>query len=165
MQIGTVEIRAGFVTRQFNLQGRTLSDIEKRLGYQSGRLSQGAYFLVALELPLNDGFELAGYSQVAGHHTNNQYPGINDPGDPTLPYKKRLASSQWALWGQDRLVKVIPVQGQNAGLSDDENYPPGSGIQQWKLIKPIKFTVESFVAGYPGGTFTPKQGYTPVKYV
>lgn len=164
MTIGDVVSRAGFVTRQINLQGQSLREIEVRLGYHAGRLSKGAYFLVALELPQNSGFDLAGYSQVAAHHTNERYGNLNDPSNASLDRMKNIASSGWGLTGKDRLVKIVPVVGHDDTMTDDDQYPVGSGIPQWKLTQPIKFLVEDFVVAYPSGRFIPKQGFQEVKY-
>lgn len=164
MNLGDKTQRAGFVTRQINIQGQTLEEIENRLGFHKGRLSQGAYFLVAEELPSADGFDFAGYSQVASQHTASVYGNINKPNDTIMAGKKAMSSSQWSLKGSDRIVKVIPVTNHDNNMSDDTQYPPGSGIQQWKLTKAINFNVECFVANYPSGRFIPKEGFQAVKY-
>ncbi len=69
-ELSTVALR-GFFTKQIYLQGQTLREIEDRLGFDSGRLSLGAWFATVVRLPMVDEFEFAGYSQVAGHHTKD----------------------------------------------------------------------------------------------
>lgn len=165
MQVGGTTFKAGYVTRQINIQGQPLIEIENRLGFHKGRLSRGAYFLVAMELPnVDKGFSFAGYSQVADHRTTEVYGDINNPNDPNLEGKKKLASDQWSLQGSNRLVKVIAVIDHDNDMNPDQQYCPGSGIQQWKLTKTVKFFIESFVSNYPNGRFIPNEGYQPVKY-
>ena len=164
MKKGDIIQLTGFVTRQINLQGRSLAEIERLIGYHTGRLAQGATFLAAVELPQPKGFELAGYSQVAEQHTHKQYKNINNPADPILAQKKAMAASQWSLHGSNRLVKVLPGIRHNASMQPDDQYPPGSGIPQWKLILPIRFQVEAVVIDYASGRFIPTQGFQEVKY-
>ncbi len=159
MQVGKMAFQAGFVTKQINIQGHTLAEIEKRLGFHKGRLRNGAYFLVAEELPSNSGFLFAGYTQVADHRTAKIYGNINDPKDPGGDIKKRNVKRTWSLHGSARLVKVVPVIKHNEHMNLDKQYMPGSGIPQWKLIKPVRFRVESFVSNYPSGRFIPSQGF------
>jgi len=166
MELGSKLSAKGFFTRQINIQGQTLAEIESRLGFHKGRLSQGAYFLVAKQLPKEGDFKFAGYSQVASHKTIQAYGDINN--DKGLERTKPSVMSQWSVSGnnrgQDRLVKVIPVIQHNKEKGDDEQYPPGSGIQQWQLSNEIEFVVECFVADYPNGRYKPKEGFTEVKY-
>ncbi len=161
----------GFFTTQIQLQGRTLADIESRLGFESGRLSQGAWFVAATQLPTPDEFEFAGYSQVAGHHTQEQYGDLNSPiGEHEraayLLRKRNIISSVWSLNGDRRLIKVLPTIDHNSLLSDDHQYPPGTGIPQWKIIarNGIPCRAICFVSDYPNGRFIPDEGYTPVRY-
>ncbi len=164
MQVGSTAFRAGFVTRQINIQGQSLAEIETRLGFHKGRLSKGAYFLVAEELPKNEGFLFAGYTQVADHRTANVYGNINNDSDPYYDGRKSRIAQSWSLSGTDRLVKVIPVTEHDENMSPDQQYVPGSGIPQWKLTRAIQFRVEAFVNDYPSGRFIPSQGFKAIKY-
>jgi len=158
----------GFFTTQIYLQGQSLREIEIRLGFDAGRLAQGAWFAVATQLPGPDDFEFAGYSQVAGHNTASQYGNLNKPANDQEKQgylnRKRSVISQWQLFGASRLVKVIPMTGHSLNMSDDYQYPPGSGIPQWKVIKPVLCRGICFVGDYPKGRFIPDEGYTEVKY-
>ncbi|MEO6254438.1 MAG: hypothetical protein ABIO79_14090, partial [Ferruginibacter sp.] len=140
MSHSTVPLK-GFFTKQIYLQGQTLVEIERRLGFDSGRLSQGAWFAAATVLPNPHEFEFAGYSQVAGHHTSEQYGDINNPKnkheeDAYILQKKAIINT-WKIYGSDRLVKVIPMIGHSYHMGQDYQYPPGSGIPQWRIISPI----------------------------
>lgn len=166
MSHSTVPLK-GFFTKQIYLQGQTLVEIERRLGFDSGRLSQGAWFAAATVLPNPHEFEFAGYSQVAGHHTSEQYGDINNPKnkheeDAYILQKKAIINT-WKIYGSDRLVKVIPMIGHSYHMGQDYQYPPGSGIPQWRIISPIYCKGICMVKDYPNGRFIPDEGYTEVK--
>ena len=79
-RIGTQKKMGGFVTRQINVQGQSLGEIERRLGYHSGRLKAGAIFWIAELLPTHQQFEFAGYTQVAGPPHCNKIRRYKQPG-------------------------------------------------------------------------------------
>ena len=154
----TVYLR-GFFTTKLWLLGYTLREIEQRMGFDSGRLSLGAWFATPLQLPSPDDFEFAGYSQVAGHHTREQFGDkLNSPGNKTekqaYAIQKRNVINSWQLYGTSQLIKVIPMIGHSLDMSDDYQYPPGTGIPQWKFIKPILCRGIFFLNEYPNGRFT-----------
>ena len=168
--VNPVNLR-GFVTTQKYLQGQTLREIEIRLGFDKGRLSLGAWFAVAMRLPNHSQFEFAGYTQVAGHHTHEQYGDLNSPASPEekaiyLARKMNIIQTKWSLNGEKRLVKVVPMIGHSLQMSDDYQYPPGSGIPQWKITAwpGLPFKGICFVGDYPDGKFIPDEGYNPVRY-
>ena len=72
-------------------------------------------------------------------------------------------SAQWSKEGINRLVKVTPLLPHDEHMDDDIQYPPGSGIQQWKLIATIPFRVEAVVLDYPTGRFIPLEGFKEVR--
>ena len=120
-------------------------------------------------LPGVNDFELAGYSQVAGHHTQEQYGNLNSPANKSekdaYEQKKKNAMAEWGLYGTDRLIKVIPMIDHQIGMSDNYQYPPGSGIPQWKILRtsPVLCEGIAFVKDYPAGRFIPDQGYVQIK--
>lgn len=146
MKINEIVFRKGFITQDKYLLGQTLLELEKRLGYRTGRLSKGIWIAVCLKLPEASQFELKGYSQVAGHKP------MNLQGLETDQLKK-IALSVMKTEGPDRLVKVFPVTDHENGLSDDVQYPPGSGIPQWQLNTVLPFRVTAFVSDYPLGKY------------
>jgi hypothetical protein len=170
-QMSTVYLR-GFFTTQRWLQGQTLREIEQRLGLYNGRLSQGAWFATVIELPRPDDFEFAGYSQVAGHHTLQMYGNLNsrENQEERANYLQRqlnIINSEWSLYGDKRLIKVISMLDHSIMMSYDFQYPPGSGIPQWKIIAKdgVRWKGICFVKDYPNGRFIPDQGYNPVRYI
>lgn len=161
---------SGFFTTQIYLQGKTLGEIEMLVGFDRGRLINGAWFVTAINLPKMEDFDLVGYSQVAGHHTKEQYGDLNNPNgkweEDSYRIKKQNAMSGWNSFGSQRLIKIIPMVGNDPLMSDDYQYPPGSGIPQWKIKRnrPILWRGICYVGDYPNGRFIPDEGFTPVKY-
>ncbi|MFN2424479.1 MAG: hypothetical protein ABR572_11975, partial [Cryomorphaceae bacterium] len=157
---------SGFVTLQRFVQGRTLSEIENILGFRKGKFAKGVMVSAALELPEIDGFELAGYSQVAGHRTEEEYGNINSPADQSeadaYAKEKQLAMATWSLYGTSRLIKFSADIGHmsqpNAAITrtlNDYQYPPGRGVPQWNILreKAVPFKVIARLEGYPDERF------------
>lgn len=124
----------GFVTKQKYLAGRSLLELERTLGFHVGRLANGATFAALNQLPQAQEFETRGYSQVADHRHAT-------PPSLDMAAIKRMAIASWAPSGPERLIKVMAVTAHNAGMTDDDQYPPGTGVPQWKLVAPIPATV------------------------
>ena len=138
----------GYVTKEKFLKGKTLGEIERILGYHAGRLGSGATFLALVRTPMPGEFSLAGYSPVADHRATT-------PTGLDLDKVAQLAAASFATQGGDRLVKVFPSTGHNPAMVNDEQYPPGAGCPQWKLIREIDATVTAIVASYPNGRYQP----------
>ncbi len=128
-----IEVR-GYVTKEAFLVGRTLLAFERLLGFRAGRLAQGATIAKLDRLPLAHEFDLAGYSMTAQHH-------FAMPGGLDGAKLKQLAISTWAVAGGHRLVKVMPRSPHDASMADDEQYPPGDGVPQWKLTVRLPATI------------------------
>jgi hypothetical protein len=128
--VGQIVMVRGFVTQLKFLAGRPLREIESLLGFHSGRLQRGAAFAALDRLPTINGFETAGYSQVAAHR--HVMPAGLDP-----VALRRMAMAAWALSGPNRLIKVLPETLHDTAMRDDDQYPPGQGVPQWRLTEPI----------------------------
>jgi hypothetical protein len=72
------------------------------------------------------------------------------PPNLDLDKLKAIASSRWSLSGGDRLVKVYPAVGHNPTMAADDQYPPGAGVPQWRLIRPCAGTVVAEVQTMTG---------------
>jgi hypothetical protein len=153
MHVGETINPKGCFTQLKYVAGQSLSEIERRLGYRTGRLSQGAYVVQACELPGPHEFNLLAYSQTPGDRfkTDGKY----DPqrakalfGDLDHQKLRQTVRAGWQLTGPDSLVKIIPVTPH----SDRETYPPGSGVPQWEITTPLRCRVAAFVP--PHGHFT-----------
>jgi hypothetical protein len=56
-------------------------------------------------------------------------------------HKRKLIGTKIVIAGQERLAKLVPVTGPSPG----EEYPPGSGVFQIKVIRPLPFRVKANV--------------------
>jgi hypothetical protein len=130
---GKIDV-TGFVTQYKYLAGRSLLQIESLLGFHPARLARGASFATLDRLPTLHEFETAGYSQVAGRR--HRAPSDLDPVG-----LRRMAMSAWAMTGPDRLIKVLATTRHDASMSDDAQYPPGEGVPQWKITRPVPVLV------------------------
>ncbi len=133
-----IEVR-GYVTMEKFLIGQPLAAFERLLGFKAGRLVHGAAIAKLDRLPRVDEFELRGYSMVADHRHVT-------PGGLDLAKIKQIAVSSWSLVGRDRLVKVMPRTPHDRSISDDDQYPPGAGVPQWKLVRLVPATITAEIA-------------------
>ena len=147
-EIGKTTYQKGCFTRLKEIAGASLSEIEVRLGFRTGRLSQGAYVVQACELPGVHEFDLIGYTNVPADYflTDKKYDkkksdalyGVHDHDK----LKKNLVIPSWETSGLNSLVKIIPV----ISHSDLETYPPSSNrIAQYLVNSPLRCRVAAFV--------------------
>lgn len=132
----------GCITQEKYITGKSTFDIERILGFHLGRLSSG-YIIAALEfVPDNDEFDLVGYTQVAAHRTPDTTKNLN-----VNKLKDLLRREKFTVYGNDRLIKVLPNSIHSLSMSDDDQYPPGQGVPQWKLVKPVSAKVVTIING------------------
>lgn len=148
-KIGTSIYRAGCITQDKYLKGKSMRQIEKILGFQQGRFAEGMYVAILTELPSDGEFELAGYSQVASHRRDAKSA---QSGLDVNKLKKNVLSS-WQLSGPDRLVKIIPNIKHDNALDPNTQYPPGLGVPQWNLTKEKRFQIIALCKEYPNGVY------------
>src|SRR5687768_15816416 len=114
---------SGCITEERYIKGKTLSEMERILGFQKGRLEKGVVVAVLMELPSADQFDLLGYSQVAAHKFGSEATKNLD----VNKLKEMVIKDKFTLVGHRRLVKVIPNTPHNDQLNNDLQYPPGDG--------------------------------------
>ncbi len=161
LQIGETLRIAGFFGKALFLRSQPSHEIERRLGYRAGRLQKGWYLLFLTQMPKPTDFEVAGYSHFSGGVPQGH---LGKPPDPRTSeqrlsaegydlhkIKQGLIRQTFHLVGSDRLAKVIPVADEHRerGIPD---YPPGSGVPQWKLVSPLNWRVAAAIG--PGETYT-----------
>lgn len=128
MTINFISVR-GCITQEKYIKGRTLAELENILGFHAGRLSQGATVAALLQVPNKGQFNLISYTQVAEHKISKEaFNGLD-----TDKLKDLLLRETFTIVGVNRLVKVIAKTEHSKTMSDDEQYPPGWGVPQWKL--------------------------------
>ncbi|NKC32817.1 hypothetical protein [Falsiroseomonas selenitidurans] len=163
LQVGDFTQATGFFTRLIAVVGQPPNELERRLGFHAGRLAQG-WMLLALKEAIAPGeFAFAGYTNSAGGRTAATLPsgvtlpvGIDEAmrsrsseidrrlGAGWYGAQRSLAES-FVLTGPQRIVKVVPRMRHMAAMPDEEQYPPGSGVPQWILLKPKRFIVAAIV--------------------
>ena len=155
---GSIHQMTGFCTHAFLLRGKSLNDLEDLLGYSRGRLANGATILFLERLPTPDDIQLAGYTYfsdgaVQGHKLA---AADRDPyrmesllkselgwSDLQLrTHKQKMIGTTIVINGHERLAKLVPVTGHTLG----EEYPPGKGIFQVKVVRPLAFRVKAIIA-------------------
>jgi hypothetical protein len=136
MAIGQTMKVTGYITKDKFLVGRPLFVLEGYLGFHQGRLSRGATFVKLNRFPLEDEFELAAYSITAAHRH------VTHTGQDISKLRK-MAIASWRLSGPDRLIKVIAAIEHDRNWTNDDQYPPGAGVPQWKIRRdrPIEGTI------------------------
>lgn len=137
--VASTTVLRGFFTSQKWLRGKTLGEMERLIGYRTGRLSShGASVYAFTRVPELWEFDVKGYTNVSGglnispewalaeqkaaaYYANT---GMKD----SVTRLKASARATMTVTGIDRLVKVRP-------LLDDpfDSYPAGSGIPQWRV--------------------------------
>ena len=151
MTVGDIIPVSGCVTQEKFIAGRTLSEIEKIIGFHPGRLSRGVTVAVLIELPQLDQFDLAAYSNVATHR-------LTPPVGLDIAKLKVNARATWSLLGPGRLVKVLPEIRHDASVDPDMQYPPGHGAPQWRIKTPLKARVSGILSDYPNARYVVANG-------
>jgi hypothetical protein len=158
MAIGTVQQRTGFCTHAFLLRGKPLSELEDLLGYSRGRLAAGATILFLERLPSAQDIQLAGYTYFsdAAVQGRKHSPADREPyrmesllraelgwSDAQLAaHKQKMIGTKIVIAGHERLAKLVPQTSHTPG----DEYPPGKGIFQVKIVRPLPFRVKADIA-------------------
>lgn len=153
LALGSLITSDGFVTKWNNLAPASLAELEERIGYAKGRLARGAFLGKLLVLPTVTEFEIYGYSLTAAHREEQKRRKEGDAYWRGLDRMKlkHIALESFALSGPTMLVKLFPSIGHDSSVPDDLQYPRGSGIPQWKLIKFFRFEIIASCSSYPNG--------------
>jgi hypothetical protein len=139
-------VEKGFITRERWLIGRTSRQMARLLGFSLDRMALGARVYALKRLPRNDEFQFAGYT----HWPNGEPKGGREVLPPNWiaidakwmrgpdERRKDLVRSTWTQTGPDRLVKVVPNIAHKEG---ETKYPPGDGVEQWRLDRRIEMNL------------------------
>lgn len=134
----------GYFTLEKYIVGKNPDELERALGFSKGTLADGAEIYGFYNLPELDEFELRGYTHLpeGGDPAIEQF--LRETKNAYSPYdtkvlgrektmaeelKKMVRERVWEKTGRNRPVKVVP---RRRG-----EYPIGTGIPQWKLIKDV----------------------------
>lgn len=127
----------GCITQEHFIKGKSLPELERLLGFQKGRLANGAVVAVLIQMPTANQFELLGYSQVAEH----RFGSTATAGLDKEKLKEIVLRDSFTLAGTKRLVKVTANTPHSDLLDRDTQYPPGLGVPQWKLTSRVSARV------------------------
>jgi hypothetical protein len=119
-----MEYVKGYFTVERNIVGLTLHQMEAKLGFRPGRLTNGVRILVLQRQPSVGEFVFAG---------STRYPDA----EGLVGVEQRRSAASTAVphaWLGQRLVKVAP----NLLHTASESYPKAmSPVEQWELLVPL----------------------------
>lgn len=178
LQLGSIIQRSGDVTQLGALSGLSPAQIERRMGFDKGRLNNGWHLLVLEQSVAPGEFKWGGWTDCSGGTDpvrTEEFGGqeyrvsvqdlkrwdlYKNSGfdDSEKEFAKHLALELQALnvrRGRKRIVKVIPKiphDNNKFWLDQYPDAPRGAGMRQWTLLKRKYFRVKCFV---PAGQFLP----------
>ena len=132
---------SGCITQEKFIKGRTLPELERLLGFHAGRLGEGIVVAALLKVPEISQFELLGYTQVAEHKVGPDT--LN--GLDVNKLKKMVHENTFTTVSTNRLVKIKANTPHSEYMNNDEQYPPGEGVPQWKLTSKVDAEVIAIV--------------------
>lgn len=146
--------RGGFVTPLLSVINQSAGELERRIGYASGRMAKGWALLFLKENVEGHEFRYAGYSHFSGGRIGHPRGGdartrVEDDlaklVGSVADMRAKGAARIFQLTGPNRIVKLIPTADENADLETHENYPVGTGIPQFILTEQKWFVVGAIV--------------------
>ena len=158
--IGSIETSAGYITQAKFVRMQSASELERRLGFRAGRLKDGFKLMFLIDVLVPDDFEFRGYTQMSGgiergHKAAfakgpNAEQRLASDGVDLRRLKEKICRETFAYQGADRLCKVVP----HAAPFGDADYPAGTGIPQWEILRnrSKRFKVADLVA--PGQAYS-----------
>jgi hypothetical protein len=146
VNVGDIVSVSGCFTKEKFISGRTLTEIERILGFRHARLSNGIAVVALIQLPGIQQFDLAAYSNVPTHR--HRLPeGLN------IEKIKTNARASWSTSGFERVVKVLPTIRHDPMMNPDVQYPSGQGTPQWIATVRLLGKVVGLVTEYPQGRY------------
>jgi len=151
MDVGDNISVKGYITQLHFVAKKTGPQLENLIGFKAGRLGLGWAMLHLTKMPKPGDFQFRGYSQMSGGISQGH---LKNPIDKrtaeqrlkadefdVVKLKEMIIKDTFAISGAKRLVKIIP----NKKPAGNKDFPPGTGIPQWELVKPMKFKVAAVI--------------------
>ncbi|GJD53319.1 hypothetical protein OPKNFCMD_6094 [Methylobacterium crusticola] len=170
MKVGDTPELTGDVTTLKSSGLFNAENIERMIGYGTGRLAKGYFVLVLKDRLTEDDFEFGGTTLRSGGReglpaasaaADKARVRVHDrilrergPAGYRMLQKGALVSVTPT--GEDRIVKILPAIRHADDLPPNVQYPMGGGGLQWNVTKARKFLVAASVdatghAVWPGG--------------
>ncbi len=165
--VGETQRLMGDFTRAWHLWGMHPEELERRIGYRAGRLRNGWWLMFLTTMPTVDQFQYRGYTYLSGGVVQGHLP--QNRGGPTAEdrlvagrvnltgsdvqtrgAKPKTIEKVFRLSGKDRIAKIRPVAPPH-GDPTIPDYPPGTGVPQWTLVRPLYWVAAAFVR--PGARY------------
>jgi hypothetical protein len=100
----------GFFTKALFLRSQPAAELERRLGYASGRLLNGWWLLFLLRMPTPNDFEFMGYSQMSGGIPQGH---LHPPGGLTAEQSLAKAGYNLVRLKQKVIMEVFRLSARN----------------------------------------------------
>ena len=153
--VGAKTALSGDVTQLFAVGAKAPAGVEEMLGHGAGRLSRGYYICLLSGLLTPSDFEFSGNTLNSGGRSglplktkeeDTRRPRIHsqildERGRKGYEHLQKVALANITTSGRNRIIKILPIAGDDADASPATQYP--MGVLQWRLLKPGK---EFFVA-------------------
>ena len=159
LQPGGMVRSKGFVTRLNSVVNQPADELERRLGYNRGRLAAGWALLLLKPLKPEDrvvgaDFRFAGYTHFSGGRIGDPRLGSARPNvhaelkrnlaNPAR-FADEFAAQRFPVTGPERIVRIVPISAPDPVLAESALYPTGAGVPQWILTVEKWFLVATVV--------------------
>lgn len=138
----------GFVVPKSNIDGLSLGELERVLGFRTGRLRMGAIIVQLNTLPKEHEIEYFGDTRASADK-------FDEMRNKSIS-REALNKASFGYFTPDtKLVKVIPIDDPYSFRAENMVWPSGHGAMQFKIKDDAKktATVLDVVTDYPMGLF------------
>jgi hypothetical protein len=138
----------GFIVPLEFIAGLSLADLERALGLATGRLDRGAAFALLNDIPFEHELQYFGDTRAPEHR-------FEEWRNKRIE-RKEIDNAGYAYLqaARPKLIKVIALKSHDPMLTNDQNWPPGFGAMQYKLLVEKQAMVIDVVWNYPHGRFS-----------
>lgn len=159
--LGRIIFEAGIITQDSAIAGLNRFDVERRMGFNAGHLSQGYTVAHLQNVPGYHDWTFRRYTQMSGpapdwdpeemgEDTRTAEEALLANGYTVDTMKNEVMMMEFKVVGPTRLIKVIPALNPQGW----PQYPETAGAPQWILHNPLPMIVAAFV--------TAQETYTPI---
>ena len=143
----------GYVVPKEFIAGKSLTEIERLVGFKSGRLKNGAAFAQLRSLPPRTDLDYYGSSQTPDHKWEKDRQKIINRGVAVVGHADLSDAAYHYLQPTTKLIKIIALSDPDPLSTLNQNWPRGSGVMQFKLKSPKGAVIVDVISNYPQGRF------------